>query len=670
MKNRHSVLSLLLPWLLCAVCVVSFSGKAVAQHFEWAKGFGGSTGNNTGCLIKGSVTDDEGNLYILGQFNVNDTWSDGTRLLPMAPYGYGPMTLNALIAKISPSGEMLWKKVIHCNNGQNVIIHDIKKMGDTAFACLLNVSLPSRDNYCYYLDTLLPTYSDYPLPLSPDTSYTLFTTFILFGFDGEVKEQHFLQYSLVDTAGNDAVINLSNDLSVARKRPLYYASLDIDSEGNIYLARRTDDHQPGISVTDGSVLGAKFWVDNHCVGMTYTHGKRSFFDPQILKFSPHFNTLLADRYVVQSGLDDSISHTYVTSNLRVDNYNNVYYLNTLDMGHSDSTTLVIDSLQGISFFIDSIVNEKGFLCKFDSDLTPQWVISLDDSVLDRTHSSTTIYHDIAFDNDSNLFFLYLSTGRGSFLDTTHFSSVLSYQGTPLNLKHDAFFMSFFNGDNQPVLHSYGRVQALMYSDGNSYSKGNLLACLNNRVFIQSCNVGGIRYPDRNIRYPNTSAWGIGVTMFDYWGNVIDGQDYNSISPNNKPGPISLQDSVLYLMQVLTTDATFGDIHLPVNERMASIVKYVDTSFMTPYVAPDPNAGTASPDDETAFSLYPNPATHQLQVDSRGEAVTSVTAVNLHGQSVPLAVKGNHVDVGSLAPGLYILEITTTNHKSHLKFVKP
>ena len=294
-----------------------------AQHFEWAKGFGGNSGDDWGCVIKGSVTDDEGNLYILGQFNVNDTWDNGPRLIPMAPYGPGHMTLSALIAKISPSGEMLWKKVIHSNNGFSPIPYDIKKVGDTAFACLLNVNLPTNDNYCYYLDTLLPTYSDYPLPLSQDTSWPYFTTFILFGFDGEVKEQHFLQYSLIDSAGNDAVVPLPCGLSVAWKFYLSGISFDIDSEGNIYLVRRPEDLQSGISVTDGTVLGAKFWVDNRCVGMTYTHGKRSLFDPQILKFSPHFDTLLANRYVVQSGLNDSIPHPYVTSNLKVDIHNNI-----------------------------------------------------------------------------------------------------------------------------------------------------------------------------------------------------------------------------------------------------------------------------------------------------------------------------------------------------------
>ena len=207
----------------------------------------------------------------------------------------------------------------------------------------------------------------------------------------------------------------------------------------------------------------------------------------------------------------------------------------------------------------------------------------------------------------------------------------------------------------------------MYSDGNSYSKSALLACLNNRVFIQSRNVGGIRYPDRNIRYPHTSDWGIGLTVFDYGGHIIDGQDYNSIGADNKPGPVSLQDSVLYLMQVLTSDATFGDIQLHVNERMASIAKYVDPAFMTPYVSPVVNG--IQPAGEGTLSIYPNPAHDVLHVTPSEEPLLGASAISVYGRKEPLGVRGQSIDVSRLTPGIYLLEINTTQQQYHLKFIK-
>ena len=49
-----------------------------AQRFEWAKGY--SSHNNVN-EIKGSVTDDEGNLYILGEVAGDATW-EGDSVVP------------------------------------------------------------------------------------------------------------------------------------------------------------------------------------------------------------------------------------------------------------------------------------------------------------------------------------------------------------------------------------------------------------------------------------------------------------------------------------------------------------------------------------------------------------------------------------------------------------
>ncbi len=206
----------------------------------------------------------------------------------------------------------------------------------------------------------------------------------------------------------------------------------------------------------------------------------------------------------------------------------------------------------------------------------------------------------------------------------------------------------------------------MESDGISSSIGNL-ACSNNRVFLQSRNTGGVRFPGRDIFFPHIHDDSPGLTIFDYGGHVIDGQDYNATNPDNKPGPISLQDSVLYLMQVLTTDATFGDIHLPVNERMACIVKYVDTSFMTPYVSP---VVTHIPVTEAAPpTLYPNPAHDQVLLSSTDGPVVTASAISVYGRKEPLGVHGQSIDVSHLTPGVYLLEINTTRQQYHLKFIK-
>ena len=185
----------LFAMLLTLACLCGTQG----QRFEWAKGYASA---QQGSEIKGTVADREGNLYILGTFRNDARW-DGEPLLPITPHGYNPNSINVLIAKISPSGQMVWKKVIHSNAGQNSHAYDIKPVGDTAFACLVQLSLSrAMDNYLYYLDTLIEGDSDYPLPV-PYFSLTCYTAYLQFDFDGRVQEQHFLQVGYRDAAGND-----------------------------------------------------------------------------------------------------------------------------------------------------------------------------------------------------------------------------------------------------------------------------------------------------------------------------------------------------------------------------------------------------------------------------------------------------------------------------------
>ena len=270
-------------------------------HFEWVKGYG--TSENGACHITGSVTDSVGNLYILGQFRNDSEWGTGwsaERLLPMAPYGPHPYNGNVIIAKISPEGEIVWKKIIHSNNGSGHRPYDIKKVGDTAFACLVEIMVPTEDNYTYYLDTLITGRSDYPV----STLYIktpIRTAFIMLDFEGNVIEQHFLYQTYTDTAGNDIVKYYTNDSIPWYSGDRYRnPSFDFDAQGNIYISRASMDWlNDSVNAPNGTIRGIKFWVDNRKAGECINESRPMMWYPQILKFSPHFDTMLACRYLVQ-----------------------------------------------------------------------------------------------------------------------------------------------------------------------------------------------------------------------------------------------------------------------------------------------------------------------------------------------------------------------------------
>ena len=643
--------------LLFALLVLTVFG-ARSQRFEWAKGYGSS---QEGCEIRGSVTDADGNLYILGQFRNDASW-DGQLLLPMASYGPAPYTINTIIAKISPDGEMLWKKVIHTNNGGNTIPHDIKKMGDTAFACMVHMNFPGISWYTYYLDTLLPARSDYFADVSgQNLGYTFRTAFIVFDFDGNVKEQHFLYLTYVDNDGNDIFIHNSIYYD---NRPLSGPSFDFDSEGNVYLCRLASDYLNDSYATQyGTISAVKYWVDGNLVATTEVVNKPLFCFPHLLKFSPHFSSLLASRYIFQSS--DSINYS-AEAFIRTDKDNNIFLIGRLQVnGDGHENTIVIDSLHNIAFSHPERVSNKGYLLNLDSDLNVKYLITLDDSVINPTIPIKVPFYDITFDYDSNIFFLSATCNHNVFGDTVSINSISVYNGIPLNVKNDAIVMAFSMSDSNPELLSYVRVPSIFASHCHTTSIGNL-ACANNRVFLQSEYYGGIHLPGNTIRNNN---WRPGLIVFDYNLNIIDGIDYNAPTPDNQVGSIVLADSALYLINKLGTSATFGDIPftVPSGGRYACIAKYVDTSFMTPYVAP-PHTGIAKA-DTPAFLIYPNPTTGSLTIDNGSEPVVDAAVISLTGIKAARLLNGSTIDVSNLKDGIYILEVTTPSTKYYQKFIK-
>ena len=160
------MLSLLAILLLASVAAVH------AQRWEWVKGYGSPGSYESGYEIIGTLTDGEGNLYFLGMFRNYAKWDD-EMLLPGEMYlgGDGP---HVIIAKISPQGDMVWKKVIHSNGG--CCAYDIKKIGDTAFACMVDFIGPNLIYNLCWLDTLLIGESDYLMPtMIPSMPMTMFS---------------------------------------------------------------------------------------------------------------------------------------------------------------------------------------------------------------------------------------------------------------------------------------------------------------------------------------------------------------------------------------------------------------------------------------------------------------------------------------------------------------
>ena len=635
-----------------------------AQRFEWAKGYSSSQEGN---LIIGSVTDSAGNLYILGHFRNDASWDGGSHLLPIAPYGPYTNVHNVLIAKITPDGTMAWKKVLHANNGIGATAWDIKSVGDTAFACLVRVTLPAEEHYSYYLDTLLNGRGDYPIP-NGDMGSTDRTALIMFDFEGNVLEQHFLTLTYIDNEGND----FKYGEWYKNNGYLLYISFDIDSEGNIYFCRSAVDAPDGThSPWQGNISGIKYWVDGRVVGASATDNKPLGWFPQLLKFSPHMDTLLASRYLVQSC--DSVDYQTDRLYLKLDRDGNPYVVGTLSQFGRDSNQFVLDSSRNL-FMHHSAANIRiPFLVKINSSLQPIANVFMEDSVIrPNLANSSTNFWDIDFDKDSNLLFLTACTGRGAFGDTTNSYSILKCQGIPLlNLKNDAFFMAFRIQDDTLAFYSYGCAPSEIASDliKRGHTNNNL-ACFNNRLFFQLTYYGGINFPGEHIHLSNMYASSLGLISFDYQGHVVEGISYATPSSNyNRPGSISLRDSVLYLSNYLATEATFGDIHVLAQGYNACIAKYVDTSFLMPYIYIPDTDSIGLPEVETdLLYVYPNPAHGKLFLSVGDEQITGVYLTTLMGQRKPVLFSNGTVSLSGFPAGMYFIEVTTNKNKYHKKII--
>ena len=637
---------------------------AQAQRFEWAKGF--EVENNDRPLI-GGITDSLGNLYVLSDMDAVSSW-DGEALIPPPNKEISKsLKPQVLIAKISPEGEMVWKKIIVTNPDGNHKSQDIKKVGDSALACLIQFMPPKNTGYMYYLDTFIVganNYSCYPI----DGRYMgtgFFTLYLLLDFNGNVKEQHFLNISYTDTNGNDIVTYENPQIdSTPWLLGTWYqqASFDIDDEGNIYISRRTMDQYTDYythtlhDLEDGSIGGYKFWVDKRLAGEYTIEGEPQVCYTQLVKFSPHFDTLLLCKSVFEK-TDEAWGESY--SKIKCIDNNRILYMGRL-CDTQNNNVITVDSSQGMYITYTEFSDKVGFIIMYNDSLIPSYLVYIKDSVTgpNLPIGSHINLYDMDYDIDSNR--LFISWGPGKDFNS---NTLYVLGNTVLNAESACVIsLDLTTGDFQRLM----VVPSVKGSDlvSSFYSKGNLL-CRNNRVLIQNRYSGGMRFPNQNIQIP-VGKLGLCLTMFDYSGRVIGGIDYSCLSPDNRPGSIIMHDSILYLHNMLTTSARFGDVDFPVVGATHCIAKYVDTALMHPYVW---NPAGIMAAQAVQPKVYPVPATDMLHFVVPQGTATKAVAISVLGNKTALPTKCNSADVSALAPGTYILEISNGKTKYYSKFIK-
>ncbi len=640
MKQKNPFKHLLLLSILLAASLPAFS-----QHFDWVKTFVGQDVNHQRSNeIIGSVVDSEGNLYILGHFGPGADM-DGMNLLPITT-----TKRSVLIAKISTQGELLWHKCIN-NRLNDDYGHDIRMVGDSAIMVMVSFNLPYWNDPAdferlYYLDTLLTEDNGYLVNTDSIGSYTV-NGFITFNFSGDVLEQYFLQVTLLD---NDGHVFPSSEYHPERAdtRILSNELFNIDNEGNIYVCRSASDRKQWTcdtcpngfveySVENGGVSGLRILVSGTDKDGTqklylYPNNQQYGWGQMIIVFSPHFGNIFDHIYLfdtIESNTDVR-PYTYLNS-IDIDLEKNIYLtLSSTESGGQEVPYRIrLTNSNGLYWHSPVENNSDGCVIKLNPTLHPVFVKQLDCTVDPTGWSKAYSMNSVSFDTATNTFFVLGSVTRDELFSTTN-RVYITYDNDTLDLRNNLYWIRLDMDEGRLI--SYGKVGSTVYT-GLSTDRHYEMVTQNNRVITQFMAQRNYIFQDSVIAIGSSSSTS-GFMIWDYDGHELLYMDYNAEGWGNMFNVVELADSVLYLGGSLYSSATFGNYNVSSSANsMAFIAKYVDPSFMTPYVYNDPRAEQAIEwNQELSFMITDTPvtltatATSGLPVSYRC-ADTSVARIN-------------------------------------------
>ena len=585
--------------------LLAASLPAFSQHFDWVKTYTGeevTSGVTTNQLL-GSCVDSAGNLYILGEFSPQAQLC-GTNLLPFEVIETSrPRWQGVVIAKLSPSGELLWHKAIY-NGKQGCYAHALRMVGDSSIMAMVRFFLPygsSASNYrnLYYLDTLLTGNDDYLMSTDSVTG-TNYTAFITFDFDGNAIERHLVSVGYLDSNGNALTGRILRGPYAPDKLdvgPLSSESFNIDSEGNIYIIRSASDMVTGVNGTwrmdDGTISAMKIVVDGtHNLFYPFPY-RTALWNQQIMKFSPHFDSLIDAVYMFDSALSCNAQPIFEVYSFEMDAQNNLYF----SMEGKQQYPSGIRIANSNALHLGDSTERPTWILKYNSDLEATGLVQL------SYESTTTIFPQMLLlypyidDNTNSLFVPGLVGWVGGMVDH------IFYNNDTLDFPNQTSFWLRLDKDDLGLL-TYGMARSGEDSRGSVPS----LTANNNRVLAQIKFRYSMFFCDTTW-YTGQGSWDAGFAAWDYNGHDIGLLSrYNvSLLKNTKYSPL-IKDSIVYLTGSLCENGTFGDITTHnYGYSQVFIAKYVDTDFIHPYVHPsDRQEQSIVWQQELSFNLADSP----------------------------------------------------------------
>lgn len=720
-KNKLSVVIILLL----------FPFFSRAQYFDWVQTYTGLdiSGTDETNIIRQSVADSNGNLFFIGACAF-DASIDGQRLLPMAPYGNEGGTSCIVFGKFTLNGELEWSKIIHSNHGSHHRNGTIQLLGDSLLSICAPVWVPNTypqewpmagRNYLYYMDTLMRYFykgdsivhnGNYLYDYARFNMYIPVTSYTTMDKLGNIRDEYWLFVTYLDTNGipfNMSIFNDEEASNISQANGLVREGLScVDNDGNIIVVRRLSDYffkHDSLSkrsvycyINDAELSALRIYVN----------GKRYFDVPlpdvrpsagmhnyQVLKFSPHFEELLASQFLFKPTPEhlDTISYRVVINALKCDSHNNIFlsgYSITDEpfIGSGDSVSLTIGGSDSINLLFRCFDRRRGFLIKYDSALNPLYLKQLD-RVTDDIPTSDDYYMDfllpLGFDDEGKIVIFEVAHALYDTVNTHYY-----YDSTEVTANRSV--MLRIDPEDGRLISKGKEIKAEVVTAGGSSSAGVVdFAAKNNRVIWQIKYRWWLDFAGERYEKAEATQWGMGFAVWDYDGNELCFVDYGTNGGSrHATSSVCLVDSVLYLTGMLASGgAQFGDVTVYNSGSSQSfIARYVDTAFMHPYVRPgsQQDIQLVVRDGEPVVTVYPNPCAQRVTVDWDGdEPPLAATVIDITGRTYSVAltaagaansdseakIAGRYtIDFSSLPAANYLLTITTSSgHRVTTRLLK-
>ena len=658
--------------LLAAFVVLSLA--AHAQHFDWVKTYTGPdlNGSETNNIV-GSFVDAEGNFYFLGEFSPSATLC-GIRLLPQEVVS--EQYKSVVVAKLSPSGQLMWHKAVY--GPQSSYAYSLCPMGDTAFTVMVGFRMSHNFNsFLYYLDTLLTSSDAGYLQSFDSTASPLTNGFITFRLDGSVAEQHFIELGYIDSTGRPLTIGLYGQPTPApdalESTVLSSETFTIDNDGNIYIARLTKDYKyilnERFSIDDGTIATYKIMVDGSHPLLYPLEQPSALWNQQILKFSPHFDSLLATLFVFDGTTTIQGSVTAPLGHMRFDSIGNLYVLT----GTNTNLQFQLQISNSNSLHYNATDYQTRCIIKYSPDFTATDMIQFGHT--EGTSNNVNLpMSGLIIDNSTNSMFI-AGNSHWPLADSIN----LLYLNDTIRISNKSAFWLRLSLSDYSLL-SYGQAKPTSPESSvvtcYSISNGGV-----NRLFGHTKYSYDMAFADTAVYAPSSQSYGNAYLVWDYDGHEIAMIDYQSYSIDNVALPACIKDSSIYFAGAVFSNATFDTFHIQTNgNSVAYIARYVDTAFLTPYTPIDTThtdpIDTGSVritvvGDEGAFVAYPNPFRQKVTIEVQGSEPLSETAwlTDLSGRRdevrlTPDAPGPYTLDLTSRPQATYLLTLTTASGKTH------